>query len=262
MIDPNSDWTLITGATSGIGYEMAKILAADGKNLILVSRNEEKLCKIAREMNEVSDVVIMPYDLSANGAAKIIFDECERLGLRVSTLINNAGSGKYSEAGKMPFKQVESMISLNDIALTSLCHLYGDRMKERGYGYILNVSSSASFIPLPYMSAYSASKAYVRYFSNALRQEYKNYGINVTCLIPAYIHHDFIKPDSNNGNDHYLYPVRKLPARRIAKLGLNAMYKGKKDVITGFHNRMLCLASKFLPAFIMRKLLRQGINQY
>jgi short-subunit dehydrogenase len=251
------EWTLITGATSGIGYEMAKIYAGKGQNMVLVSRDEDKLCQVARQLNEVSDIIIMPVDLSRTGSAKILFDECERLGLNIHNLINNAGFGKFGEGTDMNSKEVESMLTLNITSLTTLSKLFGAKMKERGRGYILNVSSTAAFQSIPYLSAYSASKTYVQFFTNGLREELKPFGIVVSCLFPGPTDTNFFEVAFENKDADIFKKQPMMPAGEVAAIAIEGMEKGRKSIIPGSFNKLVSNSAGFVPPSAIARILRK-----
>jgi short-subunit dehydrogenase len=251
------DWTLITGATSGIGYEMARILAAKGDSLVLVSRDEEGLCRIARELNEQSDIIIMPVDLGVTGSAKVLFDECERLKLDVSVLVNNAGFGKFGDITTMSSEEVESMLTLNMVTLTTLCKLFGNRMKERSKGYILNVSSMAAFQAIPYLSAYAASKTYVQHFTFALREEMKVFGVSVSCLFPGPTDTNFFEVAFQN-NDAELFKKQPIMnPREVAKEALEGLFKKKRAIVPGHFNKVVYGGATLVHPSIVAKVIRR-----
>ena len=251
------DWVLITGATSGIGYEMAKIYASRGQNMVLVSRNEERLCQVARELNEVSDVIIMPVDLGVSGSAQTLYDECQRLGLNIHVLVNNAGFGKFGEGANMNPAEVESMLTLNVSSLTLLSKLFGSRMKEKGRGYILNVASTAAFQSIPYLSAYSASKTYVQYFSYALREELKPYGVSVSCLFPGPTDTKFFDVAFENRDSELFRKQPMMPAAEVAALGIEGMEKGKKTIVPGSFNKVVSGSAGFVPPSAIARIIRK-----
>jgi short-subunit dehydrogenase len=256
MFELEGEWTLITGATSGIGLEMARILAGRGINLVLVSRSEERLCEVARELNEISDIIIMPYDLSSPGSALAIHDECRRLGLKVDTLINNAGFGKFGESSELDPSDIESMLGLNMTALTLLCNLFAAGMKAAGRGHIMNVASTAAFVPIPYFSAYSASKAYVRNFSYALREELKEYGIKVTCLLPGATDTKFADVAFLNGERKFFDMQRPMSAATVAAAGLKGMYRGRRKVVPGQVNKLVAVSAAMVPVAAIGRVIR------
>ncbi len=260
MQEKSGEWALITGATSGIGFEMAKILASGGMNLVLVSRSEERLCQVARQLNEISDIIIMPVDLSVTGSANELFNECERLGLNISILVNNAGFGKFGESASMPHGEVESMLTLNMTTLTSLSNLFGRKMKERGTGYILNVASTASYLPMPYFSAYSSSKAYVRYFSRALREELKDHGVRVSCLLPGATQTKFFDVAFDDDPDVLLKWQFVMTPAKVAAEGLRGMFRGKREIIPGWMNKMFSKIGGLIPPSLVSRLFRRSVS--
>jgi len=251
------NWTLITGATSGIGYEIAKIVASRRDNMVLVSRDEEKLCKVARELTEVSDVIIMPIDLSITGSAKVLFDECERLQLNIHVLINNAGFGKYGDSTGMSPEEVESMLTLNITSLTTLSKLFGAKMKSRGGGYILNVSSTAAFQSIPFLSAYSASKTYVQFFTNALREEVSRHNVSVSCLFPGPSETKFFDAAFENMDADLFKKQPVMPASEVAALAVEGLFKRKKSIIPASSNKMVSLSAGFIPPTSIERLIRK-----
>jgi len=251
------DWTLITGATSGIGYEMAKIFAARGDNMVLVSRDEERLSKVARELTDVSDIIIMPIDLGLCGAARALYDECERLKLDINVLINNAGFGKFGDSTELSTSDVEKMLTLNITSLTNLSKLFGAKMKERGRGYILNVSSTAAFQALPYLSAYAASKTYVQYFSHALREELKKDGISVSCLFPGPTETKFFDVAFGNKDASLFKKQHVMPPGEVASIAVDGLFKGKKNIIPGAVNRVISGSAGFVPPSTIAKIIRK-----
>lgn len=251
------DWTLITGATSGIGYEIAKILATRGDNLVLVSRNEDKLCQVARELNQLSDVIVMPVDLSVVGSARVLFDECERLKLNVNVLINNAGFGKFGEATLMNDRQVEAMLTLNVTTLSVLSKLFGGKMRERGRGYILNVASTAAFQSIPYLSAYSASKTYVQFFSNALREELKPFGVNVSCLFPGPTETAFFDVAFENNDADLFRKQPVMPASEVASLALEGLFRKRRTIVPGSFNKVVSNSAGFVPPSAIARIIRK-----
>lgn len=251
------NWTLITGATSGIGYEMAKILASQGDDLVLVSRDEKSLCRVARELNELSDIIIMPVDLGQTGSAQQLFDECERLQLNIHVLVNNAGFGKFGDFTGMKSAEVESMLTLNMTSLTTMCKLFGSRMKERGRGYILNVSSTAAFQAIPYLSAYAASKTYVQYFTFALREEMKAFGVSVSCLFPGPTDTNFFDVAFAN-NDAGLF--RKQPVmnpHEVAKQAIDGMFRKKRSIVPGSFNKVVSTSAGLVPPSFVARVIRK-----
>ena len=185
MPTPNKT-ALITGASGGIGYELAKLFAHDHYNLVLVARSASKLSQLADGLQRQFGISAKPLvaDLAAPGAARRLFDQLGREGTAVDLLVNNAAYGIYGEFAGMPLEEIAGQIELNIAALTLLTRLFLPQMVERKYGRVLNIASTAGFQPGPLMAVY-ASKAYVISFSEAIANELKGSGVTVTCLCPG-----------------------------------------------------------------------------
>ncbi|MCO7176186.1 SDR family NAD(P)-dependent oxidoreductase [Sporolactobacillus kofuensis] len=233
---------LITGATSGIGYQLTELLAANGYDLILVARNEEKMLEIKAALPDHS-VMVIKKDLSEQSAAKDVFQSVESAGLSIDVLINNAGFGLIGTFDTVPIEQQTQMIQLNVLALTELTAYFMPQLK-RNKGRILNVASTAAFQPGPFMAVYFATKAFVLSLSEALAEELKGSGVTVTTLCPG--------PTSTNfgvvahAEDIKMFS-KTMDANRVAKIGYQAMMKGKSVVISGALNHAGAIAAKLLP---------------
>lgn len=249
-------YTLITGASSGIGYDLAKIAAADGKNLILVARSEDKLDQLAEELRKSYpiEVVSIAVDLSDEAGVNELISEVETAYLAIDTLVNNAGFGDFGDFAKADLAKNMEMIRLNISALTHLTHTFMQKMLISGKGRIMNVASTASFMPGPGMAVYYASKAYVLSFSEALTRELKGSGVTVTTLCPGPTNTDFAKV---SGLGHSLMH-RMLPPSTsldVAKAGYKAMLKGKSIEIPGIMNKLSALTPRFSPRSMVRNLI-------
>ena len=178
---------LITGASSGIGKSFAEKLAAKNTNLIIVARSEEKLNALGERLRKQHNiqVEVIVKDLTQPFAAREVYDTTQNLGLSVDLLINNAGFGDYGEFSQTDGDRQVEMIQLNTVALVDLTHKFLPQMRERGSGSIINVSSIAAFQPIPYLSVYAATKAFVRSFSEALWAENRQYGLRVLVVCPG-----------------------------------------------------------------------------
>ena len=178
---------LITGASGGIGKCFAQKLSAKNTNLIIVARSEDKLNALAQELQQQYkiNVEVIVKDLSQTSAPQEVFDAVQAKGLSVDILINNAGFGDYGEFVQTDCDRQIQMIQLNNIAVVALTHKFLPQMRERGSGSIINVSSIAAYQPLPYVSVYAASKAFVRSFSEALWAENRQYGVRVLVVSPG-----------------------------------------------------------------------------
>jgi uncharacterized protein len=248
---------LITGASDGIGLELARIHASKGDNLVLVARSCDKLDAVKRELEGGFniEVNIIVKDLSVKDAAKEVYDEVKNKNIVVDYLVNNAGFGDFGMFAESDWNKQEKMISLNITALAHLTRLFLPGMIERREGKILNLASTASFQPGPRMSVYFASKAFVLSFSEAINNEVKDKGISVTALCPGSTESNFHAVAMNDPN---LVEERKMPsAKEVAEIGYRAMMKGKPVVIPGFKNAFLAFAVRFFPRQFITKMARK-----
>jgi len=243
--------SLVTGASSGIGLEMAKQLAARSHDLVLVSRDAAKLQRAAdvvRRSHEAVTVHVLAEDLATRGAAQRVFEHTEQLGSNVDVLINNAGVGAYGEHVEVDLEQVARMLQLNIISLIELCALYGRQMKARGKGRILNIASTAAYQPTPFLAAYGASKAFVLNYSEALAKELEDFGVSVSCLSPGPTDTGFFDDmdASGVGISHFEKGVRAA-AEGVATVGLQAMFSGRLSKIAGIGNYWRAWSSRIEP---------------
>ncbi len=241
---------LITGASGGIGLEFAKIFYSKGYNLILVSRDEQKLQKVKESLanGDSQSINIIPCDLSQNKSAQNLYDQCKADELAPDILVNNAGFGMHGEHVDLSFSEVENMINLNVLSLTSLCGLFGGDMKERKSGFILNVASTGAYQPTPYHGAYAATKSYVLNFSEALAKELEDHGVTVTCLSPGATDTDFfIRSGIGDVMTGFFAKKRRMNAKKVAELGVSALFSKKLSTITGLMNKILAWSNRFAP---------------
>ena len=246
---------LITGASSGIGKELATIHAERGGNLILVARSKDKLNELKAELEKKHEVqvTIIPKDLSLIGAAKELYNEIQSLDIQVDYLMNNAGFGLVGKFHELPWERQMQMINLNMIALTELTYLFLQEMVPRNNGKILNTSSTAGLIPGPLQAVYYASKAYVSSFSNAIAEELHDKNITVTALLPGATETGFAKTSGVDKTAIYSNPAS---ARSVAEDGYNAMIKGKLDVIS-VSSRSQKMQLSLVPFFPKKMILKQ-----
>jgi len=249
---------LITGASSGLGLEFARLLAKDKYNLILVARSQNKLTEIAAELekNHNIQVFILVKDLSKQTAAGEIFEFTHQNQLSVDILINNAGFGNFGFFAETEIQKETEMIDLNVRTLTMLTKLFVKGMVKRGKGRILNIASTAAFQPGPLMAVYYASKAYVLSFSEAISNELKGTGVTVTTLCPGPTQTGFETAASLQ--ESKLFKTMK-PARatEVALFGYNALMKGKTLAIHGWLNRLIVFANRLAPRSIIVKTVRK-----
>jgi uncharacterized protein len=242
------EYALITGATSGIGLELAKIMASRGHDLILVARQESVLKELQAELNGRYAVKIsyLAMDLSQAGAARRLYQQCKDKGWSVSHLINNAGYGDYSKVNASKLDTYANLLQLNVVSLTELTCLFVDDMKQRGAGKILNIGSLAAFQPCPNFAVYGASKSYVMNFTEALHHELRGTGVTATVLNPGLTQTGFVARAHMEGAA--IAQRGLMPASDVAKIGYDAMMKGKLNVVPGWKNKLLSLGSRTMPS--------------
>lgn len=241
------EMALITGASSGIGYEIAKLFATDKTDLLIVARDEKRLIEIKKEFEEKFkvDVFTVAADLSSNEGPKNIYQAVNSNELTVNYLVNNAGFGDYGPFIGRSMEKYKEMIQLNIVSLTELSYHFGKEMVERGKGRILNVASMAGLQPDPNFAVYGATKAYVISVSEAIHKEFENTGVTVTVLSPGATASNFMeRADMNNAK---LYASGVMTSLDVAREGYNGMMKGKLHVIPGFKNKILGFFSGIMP---------------
>lgn len=252
----NNLTVLITGASSGIGYEFARIFAKKKNNLILVARNKKRLEGIRAELlaNDIT-IHMIEKDLSLPQAALEVYKEVKSLNLRVDILINSAGSGLQGNFDELDLHQQRLMMQLNMVSLTELTHLFVKEMIGRKFGRILNIGSIASFVSMPSMSVYAATKSYVLSFSESMSNELKQYGdITVTALCPGLTKTNFVKA-ANMGSMEEMYNRFGMSPSRVAMEGYDALVKGRPIMIPGKRYRLSIMATRFLPRKFVQRLI-------
>jgi short-subunit dehydrogenase len=238
---------LITGASGGIGYELAKLFARDHHNLVLVARNVGKLAQVATELQTHGVTVkAIALDLSAPPAPKFLFDQLHREGIAVDILVNNAGFGAFGEFAKMSEEEILGQIDLNIRSLTELTRLFLPSMVQRRSGRIMNVASTAAFQPGPLMAVYYATKAYVLSFTEAIANELHRTGVTVTCFCPGATHTDFAKR-AGIENSRLFKQVGAMSAEKVALDGYRAVMEGRGLAISGIHNWAVAQSTRFAP---------------
>lgn len=246
---------LITGASSGIGKEVARIHAENGRDLVLVARSAGKLEALKNELEQKFNIQVMLVvkDLSQPDAPKEVYDEVIKAGIEVEYLINNAGFGGLGKFHEREWEKDLAMINLNITALTALTRFFLPDFVQRNRGKILNVSSTASLMPGPLQAVYYASKAFVTYFSNAIAQELHDTNITVTNLMPGATATEF---GAVSGMDKTVLFNKTASARKVAEDGYKGMMKGKLDVITGITGGQKIMMS-MIPLMPKKALLKQ-----
>ena len=252
-----SKTALVTGASEGIGAEFAKILANLGYDLILVARSEDKLNQLADRLRsefEVNSAVIVA-DLSKANAAQDLFQNVEEIGAKVDFLINNAGLLQNGFFTKLSLKKQEAMISVNVMALTSLTHLFANKMALQGSGHILNVASLAGWMGIPNQNVYAASKAYVVSFSQALSNEMiaANSGVQVTALCPGYTATKMMD-NHDQGATLRIPSSMMMSAKDVAEIGIKACFAGKDIVVPGLANKFTTIIIRLFSKSLLIKI--------
>ncbi|HEY6160719.1 MAG TPA: SDR family oxidoreductase [Bacteroidia bacterium] len=243
---------LITGASSGIGYELAKIMAGKGYDLVLIARNTKPLEEIAHSFKGKVSVLVMAKDLSGENAPQEVFEELQKKNIAVDILVNNAGFGDFGKFAETDWKKEKMMIDLNVRSLTEMTKLFLPAMVKRKSGRIMNLASTASFQPGPLMSVYYATKAYVLFFTEGIAEELRGSGVTVTALCPGPTRSGFQAASALENSK--LVKDRKLPtAKEVAEYGYKAMVRGKVVAIHGLMNRLMAQSPRFTPRALVRK---------
>lgn len=239
---------LITGASKGIGKELARLFAKSRCDLILVARSEDSLGQLKEELEGRHQVQVLNIvkDLCDANAAQEVFNEVKQAGIQVHYLVNNAGFGDWGSFVDKPWERYERMISLNMTTLTHFMHLFANEWKGRQTGRMLNISSTAAFQPGPMMAVYFATKSYVLQLSEALDHELREHGITVTVLCPGPTS-TYFGEESGMKASQLVKSVKIADARDVARLGYEAMMKGKPLAIHGAMNKIAPFAIRFLP---------------
>ncbi|MGQ2985545.1 SDR family NAD(P)-dependent oxidoreductase [Flavobacterium sp.] len=240
---------LITGATSGIGYELAKLFAQDGYSLVLVARSKDNLEVTAKEMEQLNSSIhthIIPADLFEADAAQKVYDKTTELGITVNILVNDAGQGEWGRFIKTDLKRELDLIQLNISSLVSLTKFYLKEMTARNEGRILQLASSVSKAPSPYLSVYAATKAFVLSFTEALIEELEDTDVTVTALQPDATDTDFFhKAKAENS---VTYREKDLyTAEEVAKAGYEGLMQGSRTVVPGFVNKAQAVLNIVMP---------------
>jgi len=249
---------LITGADGGIGSELCKIHASLGGDLVIVARNSEKLMALKEKCEKIYNisVYVIISDLTLLDAAKKIYEEITNNGIKIEYLFNNAGFGALGNYWELKDEQNMGMIKLNVLALSEITQLFLPGMVNRGSGRILNTSSVAALVPGPLMTVYFASKAYVRYFGNALSEELRGTGVTVTTLLPGPTASGF---GPRSGMDKTILFKQMATPSEVASKAYKAMLKGKLNVIAGISGllRFLFLWEPFIPQRLLLRIVKR-----
>jgi short-subunit dehydrogenase len=238
---------LVTGASSGIGTEFARQLGKKGADLVIVARRRGNLEALAKEIEEASKVrvTVIEMDLSEPGAGKRLFEQTEGVGRTIDVLVNNAGGGVHQNFLDMDWDRVARQVQLNVVTLTELTWRVGRAMRDRKGGHILNVASIGAYTPTPTYATYSAGKAFVRDFSEAIAYELRGSGVKVLSLCPGGTTTEF-----HQAAGHELPKIFKstfMSAKDCAAVGLSALLRGRRNIISGVMNKVAMWMLRFMP---------------
>jgi short-subunit dehydrogenase len=255
----NTNWAIVTGASSGIGKEFAHIFAEHQVNLIIAARNENALVSLADELTAKHKikVLIFPGDLSQQSIVMDFVKFVSDNQINPEYVINNAGFGDYGYFTDTHWAKEEKMIDLNMKTLTYLTKIYASQMKERGSGRIVNVASGAAFQPGPLMAIYFATKAYVLHFSEAIAAELSGTGVTITALCPGPTESNFWRTAGKKSAISFV-PGRMPSSRVVAEYGYKAMIRGDRVAIQGIRNRLLTFLIRFVPRRAVTKIIYLG----
>jgi uncharacterized protein len=240
---------LVTGASAGLGVEFARQLSKRGHRLVLAARRKERLDELAKELGNARAVAI---DLSKKDAAAKLMADVAANGEVVELLVNNAAFGLIGRFAELDAQRERQMIDLNVGALTDLCRAVAPGMVERKSGGIINVASTAAFQPGPKMAVYFATKAFVLSLTEALHEELKPYGINVSCLCPGPTRTEFGEVAGFGGNG--LFDRIAMNAPEVVEAGLRGLDSNKAIVIPGLLNKAGAISGRFAPRGVVRKI--------
>jgi short-subunit dehydrogenase len=243
---------IVTGASSGLGAEYAKLFAADGHDLVLVARRRDRLEALARELEAAHGIRahVLAADLAAPPGAGRVVDEVNRLGVEVEFLVNNAGFGASGALTESDLARLLEMVQLNVTALVMLTRAFLPGMIARRRGRILNVGSTAGFVPGPFMAVYYASKAFVNSFTEALWYELRGTGVTATVSCPGATATEFAAVAGNERS--LLFRMGAAPAATVARQAYRAMRRGRPLVVHGLKNQLTIQSLRFSPRGVVR----------
>lgn len=253
-VERGSAWALVTGSALGIGRQYAEQLAERGYNIYMV----DILTDVVREAEIIEHshrvkCVAKVMDLATQDAARTLHATTTAEGYVFDVVINNAGMFSHCDILTTPTERIERLITLHDLTLTMMCRLYGEDMKRRGYGRLLNMSSYSIWMPFPGLALYSASKAYVKSFTEAFAKELRKTGVTITAICPAGIATDLYGLSKDLQKFGTSIGVLMKPSS-CARRGLRAMFKGRSVVVPDWWYKILIPICKYLPGFIIRPL--------
>ena len=252
-----ADTVLITGASAGIGRDLARLFAADRHRVILVARRADALRALAGELRDRHGVeaTVLAADLADPGAPKQILTQLDSAGVTVDVVVNNAGFGLNGSVATLPLERQLEMIQVNVSALTALTRIFLPGMLQRNRGGVLNVASTAAFQPGPLMAVYYATKAYVESFTEALAEEVSGTALRVSCLCPGPTATEFAEAAAMTGTN--LFRGKTMSSAEVARIGYDGWQRGKVLVVTGLSNKLGMALVRFSPRPTVRRLVKR-----
>ena len=252
--DIRGAWALVTGASSGIGTELARELAARGANLVLAARRKDALEALAAELRTAGGVrvEVVAVDLGSPGGAEKLFQEVRARGITVSVLANNAGFGAHGVFDEIDGKTEEAMLELDVAAVVRLTRLFAGPMRAAGFGRILLTASNGAYQPTPLYAVYGAAKAFVLSYGYAIRWELRGTGVTVTVLCPGATRTDFHRVAGHESNTFKRLSMMEVAP--VARAGVRALLRGKPEIVTGVLNKVLAFSTRLLPRAMMAAL--------
>jgi len=253
-------WALVTGASSGIGADFARLLAGKGCNLVLVARREDRLKTLAEELAGAHgiDARSVALDLSLPDGPAELLRRTEEQGLAIDLLVNNAGFGLYGAHMDIPWERERQMLALDVVALADLTKRYVAGMLERGRGSVIQVASIGAYQASPSYASYSAAKAFVLSFGEALAYELRDTPVNVTVLSPGVTETEFLEVSGQERN--LFHRLTMMPPRRVTEAGLRAVLRGKPSVVPGVANKLAAFSLRFMPRRLQAAVASASMN--
>ena len=256
MIGSKDRYALVTGASSGIGYELANLFAKDGKNLVIVARSQDRLEELKTKIEDEYEttVIVLPKDLSNPNSPQEIFSELQKRHINVDVLVNNAGFAVWGKFSETDLQEELEMIQVNVTSLIHLTKLFLKGMLENKSGWILNVASLCAFTPVPLESVYCGTKANILHFSEALANELKGTSVSVTCLCIGLAKTGFHK--RARMESARVAKRKMMDAATVAQAGLDALRRGQVICIPGLQYRVWPLLVRFAPRNLITRIMR------
>jgi len=249
-MDANKQRALVTGASSGFGAQMARVLAKRGIDLVIAARRRERLETLAMELRQAHsiDVVVLTADLSTPTGPQKLFDDVKAAGLKIDVLVNNAGLGRFGLFLSQSLAEIQELIVVDVLAVTILTRLFAQRMKEQGGGYILQVSSFAALQPIPRYSVYSGAKAYLIAMAQALVHELKHTGVSISVVAPGFMSTEF--HEVSNHKWTLWMKIINLPIRYAARSAVRGMFRRKLLITPGLFYMIVGFLLRFTPRWL------------